>query len=61
MPQQMRRLVDTRHKMARLSVVSSDVARLSRPSSRGATSTAVHASRWRDSVIVAHVVPHQSF
>jgi hypothetical protein len=40
----MARLVDTRHKMARLPVASSAVAQLSRPNSRGATSAIVHAS-----------------
>jgi hypothetical protein len=44
MPQQMARLVDTHHKMARLSIVPSAVVQLSCPSPCGATPTAVHVS-----------------
>jgi hypothetical protein len=40
-------LVDTRHKMTRLPVVLSAVARLSRPSPRDVTSATVHASSLR--------------
>jgi hypothetical protein len=40
----MARLMDTRHKMTHLPITSSVMARLSRPSPRGATSAAVHAS-----------------
>jgi hypothetical protein len=43
-PQQIGRPVDTCHKMARLSVVSSAMVRLSHPSPRGVTSVVVHAS-----------------
>jgi hypothetical protein len=43
-PQQMARLVDMRHKMACLPVVSSAVTRLSHPSQCGTTSAVIHAS-----------------
>jgi hypothetical protein len=51
-PQQMARLVDTRHKMTRLSVTPSAVARFNRLSPCGVKSVIVHAlAPWHNSFI----------